>query len=481
MQTVRCRNLWTGSGPCLSSAEINIDDSGVISSINNCSDTVFDCNFAMPSFVDAHVHYSWMVVKEASLDLSSVRSAEELLSLVNSAVNSSRSEIIRGESFDESDWRLSELPSLQKLDSFTGAVPVFLRRICGHAALVNSAMLELIPLDTPDVNRSNGILKEWPVLNFEEMFPLSPLVLAEAASKVETAIFSKGVTGVFTFESATVAEHVLSFVTELDISVSVMSGGMKELLTDKVSTKRVKIFLDGAFGARNAAILNSYPDGSVGDLHYTDEELLAFLVYCGKKGLSVSVHAIGGNALQQLDRVSNRAFKDIGLGFPIRIEHAEDLLSVWPGSWNPDYHIFSMQPNFVERWQRPGGMYDMILPVSQSFLLNPFKTVIDSGFRLGFGSDCMPLDPLYGLRGAIRHRSNEQSLSVHQALHAYTLGAASIAGFEHLTKPLERGRTADMIFLSKNPFEGLEGIAVEATMKNGKTVYKRSELFMEET
>ena len=472
MQTVRCRNLWTGSGPCLSNTEVTIDDEGLISTIQRCSSaSAFDFHFAMPSFVDAHVHYSWMVVKEASLDLSSVSSADEILSLVSTAVNSRRSEIIRGESFDESDWRLSELPSLKKLDAATGAVPVFLRRICGHAALVNSAMLELLPSDTPDVNRSNGILKEWPVLNFEELFPLSPLVLADSASKVESMIFSRGVTGVFSFESASAAEQVMNSPAQLDISVAVMTGSMKELLSDKVTVKHLKIFLDGAFGARNAAILTSYPDGSSGDLHYTDEELLAFLIYCGEMGLSLCVHVIGGNALQQLDRVSNRAFRDIGRGFPIRIEHAEDLLNAWPGGWNPDYHIFSMQPNFVERWQRPGGMYDKILPVGQSVLLNPFRTVIDSGFRLGFGSDCMPLDPLYGLLGAISHRSPEQSLSVHQALHAYTLGAASIAGFEHLTEPLGRGRTADMVFLSKNPFEGIEGITVDATMKNGETVY----------
>ncbi len=81
MPTVSCRSLWTGQGPCLSDVVIHVDDSGEISSIENCSSScACDYNFAMPSFVDAHVHYTWMVVKEASLDLSDIRSSGEFLS-----------------------------------------------------------------------------------------------------------------------------------------------------------------------------------------------------------------------------------------------------------------------------------------------------------------------------------------------------------------------------------------------------------------
>ena len=67
-----------------------------------------------------------------------------------------------------------------------------------------------------------------------------------------------------------------------------------------------------------------------------------------------------------------------------------------------------------------------------------------------------------------------------QALRAYTLGAASISGFKHLALPLRTGRTADLVFLSESPFEGLDGVTVEATMKKGKTVYNADDLSMEE-
>ncbi len=461
MQRINCRNLWTGTGSCISNVSVFINDSGVISSIQNCSPSgTFDCKFAMPSFVDAHTHLTWMVVKKASLDLSRVRSAEELLSVVWSAEPVAGGTVIRGESFDESGWKNGELPTLAQLDAASGGIPVFLRRVCGHTALANSALLQLLKNSVPGVNRKTGVLQEWPVLNFESLFPLSDSVLAGAVSDVESEIFACGVTGVCSFESSHGAELVLKSDSRLDRSVAVTVESVDDLPEDRLSVQTVKLFLDGSFGAGTAGVLN-----------YSDSMLFSLLLRCGELGLSAAVHAIGGEALQQLDRVSGEVFKALGHGFSVRVEHAEELLRAWPGTWSREHHIFSMQPNFVKRWQKPGGMYDRVLTPGRAAALNPFKTVVDSGFRLGFGSDSMPLDPLFGLSGAVHHRANSQSLSVHEALYAYTLSSASISGLAHLAVPLAAGRVADMIFLSGNPFENLEGIAVETTMKNGTVVY----------
>ena len=91
----------------------------------------------------------------------------------------------------------------------------------------------------------------------------------------------------------------------------------------------------------------------------------------------------------------------------------------------------------------------------------------------------MPFDPLFGIWGAINHRDAKFSLSVAEALAAYTIGAASVSGFKHLTKPLQIGRVADLVFLSGNPFTEFSDVTVEATMKKGKFVYKRNRLLGE--
>ncbi len=472
MPIINCLNLWTGIGEVLSDVSVDIDDSGIITSISKCKTQVYDYSFCMPSFVDAHVHYGWMIVKQSSLDLSHIKSSNEFLEFIESAISSSKHSLLRGESYDESEWITADLPTLEQLDSVTGSTPVFFRRVCGHAAFVNSAMLRLFDSDIPGVNRVTGVLKEGIVLNFESFFPLPHGVLQDAGKRVEFEVFSRGVTAVYTFETEDTAQMVIDSNPEVNIKTSkipVSVGNSCDFLS-----KTVKLFLDGSIGAGTAALSEKYSDGSRAPLFYSDAELFSILLEYGSAGSSVAVHAIGSRALQQIDRVSNQVFNKLGFGFPVRIEHAEDLIKTLPGKWNSEYHEFCMQPNFVERWQRAGGMYEKLISLDQAKKLNPFKSVLKAGFKLGFGSDCMPFDPLYGLMGAVNHPTAAESLSMNEALSAYTLGAASVAGFDELARPLDVGRLADMVFLSGNPFEGLEGIRVDATMKKGKIVFAKN-------
>ncbi len=480
MKSVKCRNFWSGEGECLSNVDLLIDSDGLIAGLDKLAfSSSFDYEFVMPSFVDAHTHYSWMIVKEVSFDLSGVLTASEFLSCIKTTVDNSEEGIVRFESYDESLWDLPDLPSLVELDGVTGNTPVFCRRICGHVALVNSAMLDMIPATVPGVNRQTGLLTEWPVLNFEKLFPFSDTALLDAVKATEQMIFSKGVTALYTFEPEHLKNLLGVISTGFDLSIGTIVDDLDNFLEFDKSTELIKIFLDGSIGAGNAAMQYSTGKTDSNFLHYKDAELYDLLLMCGKTGISVAAHVIGGYALKQLDRVSNSVFNTLGHGFTIRVEHAEDLMEAWPGTWNKEFHLFSMQPNFVRKWQGVGGMYDKVLSVPHSRRLNPFRVVQEAGFRLGFGSDGMPFDPLFGLGGAVNHRDSRLSLSVAEALAAYTIGAASVSGFKHLTKPLQIGRVADIVFLSGNPFTEFSDVTVEATMKKGKFVYKRNRLLGE--
>ena len=467
MQRIRAGALWTGQGQPLQNASITISPEGTISEVTaDSGGEPADYPFAMPAFFDAHCHLSWMVLKELSLDLSTAGSVEDLLGIVWEGVKNGNDEIIRGDSFDESNWSDSRLPTLEELDAATGGRPAFLCRVCGHAALANSAMMAMMDHDPRWIDLSTGMLREKPVMEFSEHFPPDPRRAYEAVGSVVGKIHSAGVTGVCSIEKTENAANLLAAEPDLDIKL-VLNGVSPDNPLFPSDSTMIKYFLDGSFGAGNASVeLNSTEF-----LLHDDEDLLEKLILCGKLGVTPVVHSIGGGALLQLDRVSARAFRRLGRGFPIRIEHAEDIDPVWPGNWDPAYHIFSMQPNFVERWQRPGGMYDRLLTPERALRLNPFRNIIDRGFRLGFGSDSMPMDPLFGLKGAVEHRDPSLSISVGEALKAYTLEAASISGCEPLAKPLGPGRQADIVFLSGNPFSGISGVTVEKTLRKGKTVY----------
>jgi predicted amidohydrolase YtcJ len=94
--------------------------------------------------------------------------------------------------------------------------------------------------------------------------------------------------------------------------------------------------------------------------------------------------------------------------------------------------------------------------------------------RLAFGSDGMPMDPLYGVHCAVTAPADSQQLTVTEALRAYTAGAA-YAGFdEDRLGALERGTCADFVVLEESPWDPASAICdvdVAMTVVDGTVVY----------
>jgi hypothetical protein len=118
-----------------------------------------------------------------------------------------------------------------------------------------------------------------------------------------------------------------------------------------------------------------------------------------------------------------------------------------------------------------------------------FKTLLDKGVRLAFGTDwaVAPLNPLLGLYAATTRATldgknpggwvPEQKISIEQAVTAYTAGSA-FAEFQDREKgTLSRGKLADLVILSEDIFaippERLKDVQVLATIAGGKVVHQR--------
>jgi len=118
-----------------------------------------------------------------------------------------------------------------------------------------------------------------------------------------------------------------------------------------------------------------------------------------------------------------------------------------------------------------------------------WKTLLDYGVKLSFGSDA-PVDspnPFWGIHAAVTRQRrdgspdnngwhSEQKLTVEQALHGYTQGAAYAAGMEDRLGMLAPGYLADLIVIDKDPFrcnpEELQEIQPSATMVGGDWVWR---------
>jgi predicted amidohydrolase YtcJ len=135
--------------------------------------------------------------------------------------------------------------------------------------------------------------------------------------------------------------------------------------------------------------------------------------------------------------------------------------------------IASMQPNFLQ-WSGPGGLYEARLGPGRDARIDPHRKVLDAGVALAFGSDGMPFGPLYGIHLAVNAPHPDQKVSVAEAIHAYTLGAAYAAFEEDSLGSLEPGKLADFIVLSRDPAQAptkINEIAIERTYLAGERVF----------
>jgi predicted amidohydrolase YtcJ len=149
-----------------------------------------------------------------------------------------------------------------------------------------------------------------------------------------------------------------------------------------------------------------------------------------------------------------------------RIEHAEHVVDAQIARMAELGVIASMQPNFAGRWQGPEGLYEQRFG-DRHRLLNPHRKVMEAGVALAFGSDGMPLGPLYGVRSAMNHPEPTQSMTFVEALHAYTLGAAAAGRAEDVIGSLEVGKQADLVVLSGDP-ETDDTTAVDEVFVGGR-------------
>ena len=118
-----------------------------------------------------------------------------------------------------------------------------------------------------------------------------------------------------------------------------------------------------------------------------------------------------------------------------------------------------------------------------------FRTLLDNGGRLGFGSDwtVAPLDPLLGIYAAVTRRTldgkhpngwvPEEKIAVEEALRAYTTTNAWGVYAERSRGKLAPGYDADLVLLDQDltaiPPEALERVAGKTTIIGGRVVFSK--------
>jgi predicted amidohydrolase YtcJ len=181
----------------------------------------------------------------------------------------------------------------------------------------------------------------------------------------------------------------------------------------------LKLFTDGALGARTARLSQCFLSGEKGVLIYNDRELLDLMSWSAELGKAVAIHAIGDVAIDQ----AVNAVAQLGKALPqTRIEHSQFISRESAVKAKSLGIVLCMQPNFSFE----STCYRDRLPEQYLGRNNPFRMLIDDvgyvpGKDLLFGSDGMPHGVQYALENAIFPPFPGQALELSEFVAGYCM------------------------------------------------------------
>jgi len=439
--------------------------------------------FIIPAFSDSHTHLLAHGIELQRVDLSTCASAHKCLERLRERISSTGAEVF-GVNWDESAWATGSTIDMTRhdLDRLSRSVPIIMRRICGHFAICNSRALGMIPPHWRIIDRKHGYLYEDAALYLNDIFKPSPEMFEKGLELATDDALSRGVTSIHEIVRPEGFKTLQLLRSKLRIRIAVylqeqldevvrvgLSSGLGD---DMLKFAGVKYYLDGSIGARTAALSKPFEGTrNLGKLLITKQQLIEMLRKAEKNNLQILLHSIGDRAA----RLITDAFRSYGLRnntLRHRVEHLEYIDRRTMAAIADLNLVLSMQPNFVARWQKPGGMYEQRMGSRYQYM-NAFATLAKAGFKLMFGSDSMPLDPLFGLTGAVDHPFECGRLSPARALYYYTT-AGPYGTFDETKKgALAPGYFADLVLLDKNPLEkqNIGHMKVRTVFLAGKIVY----------
>jgi predicted amidohydrolase YtcJ len=465
----------------------------------------------LPGLTDSHIHFTSYALGLRELDLSNAASLDEALARVaEQAREIPEGAWVVGRRWDQERWPERRFPTAADLDPVAPDQPVALKAKSGHALAVNSRALQLagISTDTPDpsggrigrdtAGQPDGLLFEESAMELvTRLVPRpGPEETDDALQRAFPNAWRVGLTAIHDVDGTRafgayqrlhdrgeLGLRVIKYLPARTLDCVLETGLRGGLGDDWLRIGGIKVFVDGALGARTAAMLAPYtgePDNS-GVLTIDEGGLLDLAGKAVEGGLSLAVHAIGDRA----NRLVLDVLSDTGGDLRHRVEHVQLL--------HPDDIdrlaalgvVASMQPVHATQDCEMADRYWG----ERCTTAYAWRSLTEAGTVLAFGSDCPveDLNPFLGIYAAVTRRRvdgfpgpegwySEQRLTVAEAVRAYTLGAAYAVGLEDRLGSLTPGKLADLVVLDRDIFTcdptAIAETRVLATMIGGKFVWE---------
>lgn len=466
--------------------------------------------YVYPGFIDSHCHFLHYGLGLREVDLTGTTSIGQIMERLKEFHSHTRTRWLIGRGWDQNNWENKTYPNRWMLDSLFPDIPIYLTRIDGHAAWVNTAALK-----EAGINRQikvkgglvvlengvpSGILLDNAMNLVLRLIP-SPDISAktEALKKAQAQCCAVGLTMVcdagLGYQDVVIIDS-LQRKGELSIRVYAMleptdenfknfiSRGIYQ--TDRLSVRSIKLFADGALGSRGALLLEPYTDDPL-TKGLQIEPTAYYRRICKKAlryGYQVNTHCIGDAANRMILDIYGEILKGQN-DLRWRIEHAQ---VVHPSDFHK-FAKFSIIPS-VQTTHATSDMFWAIDRLGDERIryAYAYKMLLQQNGWLANGSDfpVEHINPLLGFYAAVARKNTlgqpsvgfqpENALTREEALRAMTIWAARAAFEETNRGSLEPGKWADFVVLDTDlmtaPLEQIPETQVLSTWIGGVPVYQ---------
>lgn len=479
----------------------------------------------VPGFIDAHGHLSLVMATLDFVNVSSppvgpAKTVEDVIQLM--AARIAEREIPAGQwvigyGYDDSLLAEGRHPNRDDLDLASTDHPIALVHVSAHLAALNSAALAASSINAKSEDPPGGVIRRRsgsaePNGVLEEtasgavVFPRLAEAAADFATSLRKAIAYHARFGITTIQDGAAsppaiagmqalaaqspfAVDVVSFphVGTMTIDSPLEGIGFSADYTNHFRVGGVKFVLDGSPQGRTAWLTQPYTEGPPGApadyVAYPSSDpaqyraLVARLI---QAGIPVLAHANGDAAIdlmiEGVDVALKSGAKDhrsvtihAQLAREDQIDRMAELGIV------PSY--FAAHPFFWGDWHRRSFGEERASQIS------PMRSTLNKGVPFTIHNDApvVPPDMMRLLHIAVNRKTRsghvlgpEQRLTVEQALHAVTLGAAYAYFEEDRKGSLSVGKQADLVVLSRDPRttpEELHSVEVVETISRGRSVF----------